>query len=75
MSNALYVVIMMTEDGDYYKIHTDLDTARKNFSEESEKELDSQVYLLKTNPGTEFGFGAYGDVYGAEVIEETAVVE
>lgn len=75
MSNAFYVVITMTEDGDSYNIHTDLDAAKENFREESEKELDAQVYLLKTNPGTEFGFGAYGDVYGAEVIEETAVVE
>lgn len=75
MSNALYVVIMMTEDGDSYNIHTDLDTAERNFREESEKEFYTQVYLLKTNPGTEFGFGAYGDVYGAEVMQGTAAVE
>jgi len=75
MSNALYVVIMMTEDGDSYNIHVDLDTAEKNFMEESEKDFYTQVYLLKTTPGTEFGFGSYGDVYGAEIIQETVDAE
>ncbi len=75
MSNALYVVIMMTEDGDSYNIHADLDNAEKNFREESEKGFYTQVYLLKVNPGTEFGFGAYGDVYGAEVMQATEEVD
>ncbi len=75
MSNALYVVIMMTEDGDSYNIHTNLDNAEKNFRKESENGFYTQVYLLKVNPGKEFGVGAYGDFYGAEVMQATEEVD
>ena len=70
----MYILISFSEDGDSYNFFTDLDEASDAFSDAQYEatlgDSDSKVALLKIQPGVEFGFGQYGDVYGAEVIME-----
>jgi hypothetical protein len=68
----MYIVIKKNPDGDSYKISTDLDKSKKTFMEET-KECSYPgefVYLIKIEKDLEFGFGAYGDIFGGEVIIE-----
>jgi hypothetical protein len=70
----MYILISFSEDGDSYNFFTDLDEASAAFSDAQYEatfgDSDSKVVLLKIQPGVEFGFGQYGEVYGAEVIME-----
>ena len=69
MEQKLFMVLMRTEDGDSYNIHTKQDTAQSNFEEECDNNIHTEVLLLELEEGKEFGFGSYGDVYGASVID------
>ena len=69
MEQKLFMVLMRAEDGDSYNIHTKQDTAQSNFEEECDNNIHTEVLLLELEEGKEFGFGSYGDVYGASVID------
>ena len=71
MIEVMYIVIMISPDGDNYKILNDEHTAREVFDAEKETEFYSRVVMAKVTPGKDFGFGSYGDFYGGEVLEET----
>jgi len=67
----MLVLINCSYDGDSYRIFETLENANAAFLESCESGLFHRVYLLEPHtPSTEFGFGSYGDVFGANVISE-----
>ena len=71
----MYIVISLAPDGDTYSIHPDLEAAKKAFNEEKEsiedcEFYDDAVYLASVPEGSKFGWGAQGDFFGGEIIDE-----
>ena len=70
----MYILINFNEGGDSYNFFTDLEEASAAFNdskyEATMADYETSVFLLKVQPGVEFGFGSRGDVYGAEVLME-----
>jgi hypothetical protein len=69
----MYILINFNEDGDSYNFFTDLEKARTAFNDSKYNAAvcNYTVFLLKIQPGVEFGFGSRGEVYGAEVIDSS----
>jgi len=66
----MFIVIHASTDGDRYSIHATEEAARKVYEDFKEDlSMDDTVVLAKINNPTDFGFGAYGDMYGADVLE------
>lgn len=73
----MYILINFNEGGDSYNFFTDLEKARTAFNDSKYEatmvDYETSVFLLKVQPGVEFGFGSRGDVYGAEVIDSSEI--
>lgn len=69
----MYILINFNEDGDSYNFFTDLEKARTAFNDSKYNAAvcNYTVFLLKIQPGVEFGFGNRGELYGAEVIDSS----
>ena len=70
----MFIVIHASTDGDRYSIHATEEAARKVYEDFKEGVYgeDDTVILAKINNPTDFGFGAYGDMYGADVLETSS---
>ena len=66
----MYILINLNYDGDSYQIFPNIEDAKKSFDESIDNDYYHAVFLVKAEPGVEFGFGARGEIYGADVIEE-----
>ena len=70
----MYILIMCHVDGDRYQLSNKLDVLKARF--ETEKEEGSlgdpynRLVIADVEPDTDFGFGAWGDFFGGEVILE-----
>lgn len=66
------MIIETDPDGDNYELHTELKEAKESFDERKQSGSlwsEGTLYLVEVK-GKKFGFGASGDIYGADVIEE-----
>lgn len=69
----MFIVINASSDGDSYSIHATEEAARQAFDEFNENaSADDTVYLAKIDNPKYFGFGARGDMFGAEVLEDSS---
>jgi hypothetical protein len=70
----MLVLIMCHPDGDSYRLSNDLDVLKAKFDYEKENgrlgDDFTRLVLADVEPDTDFGFGAWGDFYGGDVIEE-----
>jgi len=70
----MYVLIMCHPDGDRYQLSNKLDVLKARFETEKEEgslgDPYSRIVLADIEPDTDFGFGAWGDFFGGEIIQE-----
>ena len=66
----ILILIMQSEDGDSYRIGKDLDKMKQRFDEAVDTGFFRGVVLALVEENQEFGFGAYGDFFGGEVLDE-----
>lgn len=66
----ILILIMQSEDGDSYRIGKDLDKMKQRFDEAVDTGFFRGVVLALVEENQEFGFGAYGDLFGGEVLDE-----
>ena len=67
----MYILIETSPDGDRYKISNNLPKIQEKFEEEKyEGNTEGSLYLVEVEEETEFGFGAYGDLFGGKVLME-----
>lgn len=66
----ILILIMQSEDGDSYRIGKDLDKMKQRFDEAVDTGFFRGVVLALVEEHQEFGFGAYGDFFGGEVLDE-----
>ena len=65
----IYLLIKCYEDGDSYQTFSDLDEARKVFTEDKEEGYYHTLVLCDIGPDQSFGFGSQG-FYGNAVVAE-----
>jgi hypothetical protein len=65
----MFVLINLNHDGDSYLISNSLENAKKEFADACEG-WNYKVILCKPTLDGTFGFGNWGDLYGAEIIQE-----
>ena len=69
----MFIVIHANPDGDSYSIHATEEAARQAFDEFNENaSVEDTVYLAKIENPKYFGFGSRGDMFGAEVLEDSS---
>ena len=70
----MLILIMCHPDGDSYRLSNNLDVLKAKFDEEKQNgrlgDDFTRLVIAEIEPDTDFGFGAWGDFYGGEVIEE-----
>lgn len=66
----ILVLIMLDSDGSSYRVGNDLAKMKQRFQEVKDDGLFDRVVLAEVELDKEIGFGAYGDFYGGDVIEE-----
>ena len=66
----MFVLINLNHDGDSYLISNSLENAKKAFDEACEEDFNFKVILCKPTLDGTFGFGNWGDLYGAEIIQK-----
>jgi hypothetical protein len=70
----MYILIMCHVDGDRYQLSNKLDVLKARFEKEKEEgslgDLYTRLVIADVEPDTDFGFGAWGDFFGGEVILE-----
>lgn len=66
----ILVLIMLDSDGSSYRVGKDLAKMKQRFQEVKDDGLFDRIVLAEVELDTEIGFGAYGDFFGGEVIEE-----
>jgi hypothetical protein len=72
----MFVLINCSNDGDTYAIFNEIENARIAFEDSCKDDSNHHVYIVKPNEfGETFGFGSWGDIFGAEVIAEFIVDE
>jgi len=61
-------------DGDRYQLSNNLDMLKARFEKEKEEgslvDPYARIVLADIEPDTDFGFGAWGDFFGGEIIQE-----
>lgn len=68
----MYIVFRLNPDGDSYSIQNDLNAAKAKFEEWKGQEVgDNGIVLAEITDTDDFGFGARGDMYGVNVIEDS----
>lgn len=77
----MYIIINLDPDGDFYSLHTTQEAAQKVFDAKvlqwseavNRREPvgwdDYKTLFCKITNMEDFGFGAYGDLYGMELID------
>jgi hypothetical protein len=66
----MLVLINCSYDGDSYRIFENHENANEAFLESCESGSYHRVYLVEPDyPESTFGFGSYGDVFGANIVE------
>jgi hypothetical protein len=65
----MFVLINLNHDGDSYLITNSLENAKKEFEDACDS-WNYKVILCKPTLDGTFGFGNWGDLYGAEIIQE-----
>jgi hypothetical protein len=65
----MFVLIILDHDGDSYLISNSLENAKKEFVDACDTWAYKVILCKPTLDGT-FGFGNWGDLYGAEIIQE-----
>lgn len=70
----MFIVIHASPDGDRYSLHATEEAARKVYEDFKDRVYgeDETVFLAKIDNPTDFGFGSYGDMYGADVLETSS---
>jgi hypothetical protein len=70
----MYFVININPDGDRYAIHQDYDAAKQAYEDAKESMYSDEedVILAKILQLNDFGFGARGDMYNAEVLAQAS---
>lgn len=71
----ILILIMQHEDGDSYRIGKDLDKMKQEFDEAVNTGFFRNIVLALVGEDCDFGFGAYGDFFGGEVLEECNLVK
>ena len=72
----MFVLINCSFDGDTYAIFNKIENAMIAFKDSCKDNMNHHVYLVKPEAfGETFGFGNWGDIFGAEVIEEFTLEE
>ena len=70
----MLILIMCHVDGDRYQLSNNLDVLKARFEKEKEEgslgDGYSRIVLADIKPDTDFGFGAWGDFFGGEIIQE-----
>ena len=66
----ILILIMIDSDGSSYRAGNDLAKMKQRFQEVKDDGLFDRVVLAEVEFDKEIGFGAYGDFYGGDVIEE-----
>ena len=66
----ILILIMCDADGNSYRVGNDLAKMKQRFQEVKDDGLFDRVVLAEVELDKEIGFGAYGDFYGGDVIEE-----
>lgn len=66
----ILILVMGSEDGDSYHVGKDLDKMKERFNEAVDTGFFRSVVLALVEEDQDFGFGAYGDFFGGEVLEE-----
>jgi hypothetical protein len=66
----LFALIMCSPDGNNHCISNNLESLKTKFAEEKSSESYSSLTLAKIEMDQDFGFGAWSDFYGGEIIEE-----
>lgn len=67
----MYILIETSPDGDSYEISNNLPKIQEKFEEKKyEGNTEGYLYLVEVEEETEFGFGAYGDLFGGNVLME-----
>jgi hypothetical protein len=66
----MYVLINLTHDGDNYFLTDNEENARAEFKEACENSRNFKVVLCEPTLEGSFGFGSWGDFYGAKTLDE-----
>jgi hypothetical protein len=70
----MYFIININPDGDRYAIHQDYDAAKQAYEDAKESMYSDEedVILAKILQLNDFGFGARGDMYNADVLAQAS---
>jgi hypothetical protein len=66
----MYIVFRLDPDGDSYSLFQSEDEAMNMFNN-TDATFDTRIVVAKIEDPKDFGWGNYGDMYGAEVIADT----
>ena len=66
----MYIVFRLHPDGDSYSLFQSEDEAMKMFND-TEMIDEGRVVVAKIEDPKDFGWGNYGDMYGAEVLADS----
>lgn len=66
----MYIVFRLHPDGDSYSLFASEDEAMKMYNE-TDLIPESRIVVAKIEDPKDFGWGNYGDMYGADVIADT----
>jgi hypothetical protein len=70
----MFLLINMNHDGDTYRIFKDIAEAKDAFDESCAEGGSYRVVLLVPyTDGEHFGFGAEGEIFGAEVLFDEVI--
>lgn len=64
----MHFLIRINEDGDTYKILPPDCNPEREFKKACEDDEDSAIKVIKVDVGVDFGFGAWGDFFGGEIL-------
>lgn len=67
----MLILIMCDPDGDTYRLSNNMALMKEKFAEASRSEYYHHVVLAEVDTDATFGFGAYGEFFGGEVILDT----
>ena len=68
----MYIVIQCNPDGDTYSIHSSLERAQESYDKSIDyADEESPLYLVQVEEDQYFGFGAWGDFFGGEILKSS----